>query len=280
MRDLRDKVAVVTGAASGIGRGMAERFAAEGMKVVLADVEEDALASVAKALEGGGARVLTVRTDVAKPADVEALAQRTLATFGGVHVLCNNAGVAVGGPSWTLTLADWEWVLGVNLWGVIHGVRTFVPLMLERGEEGHVVNTASMAGLLSGPGMAAYNVSKFGVVTLSETLEIELRALNAQIRVSVLCPGWVNTRINESERNRPRDLAETNAPTAQAEAMRGMLANALASGLPPARVAELVVEAIRAERFYILTHPDWKPMITGRMEAIVNDGRPRFGGFA
>jgi len=278
MRDLRDKVAVVTGAASGIGRGMAERFAAEGMKVVLADVEEARLAEAASALERQGAKVVAVRTDVAQAADVDALARRALAAFGGVHVVCNNAGVAAGGPSWTLTPQDWAWVLGVNLWGVIHGVRTFVPILLEQKTEGHVVNTASMAGLVAGPGMAAYNVSKFGVVALSETLQLELRALGAPIGVSVLCPGWVNTRINESERNRPARLAASAPPTAQTETMRQVVANALASGLPPARVAELVVEAIRVDRFYVLTHPEWKPMIAARMDALLNDGQPRFGG--
>jgi NAD(P)-dependent dehydrogenase (short-subunit alcohol dehydrogenase family) len=280
MRDLTGKVAVVTGAASGIGRAMAERFASAGMKVVLADVEDPALQAVAKEMAGRGAAVLAVRTDVSQADEVATLAKKTLQTFGAVHLLCNNAGVGSGGLSWTLTVQDWEWTLGVNLWGVIHGIRTFVPIMLEQKSEGHIVNTASMAGMISGPGMAPYNVSKFGVVTLSETLHLELQMTGASIGVSVLCPGWVNTRINESERNRPTTLADAAPQTPQSGAMREMLKKVLATGLPPAEVANLVVDAIRDGRFYVLTHPAWNPAITRRAEGIVAGRPPEFSGLA
>ena len=197
------KVAVITGAASGIGRGLAERFAAEGMKVVLADVEEEALAKLEADLKAKDATVLTVRTDVSNATEVENLAVQTLEAFGAVHILCNNAGVVCSRPVWEHTLADWEWVLGVNLWGVIHGIRSFVPRMLAQGNECHIVNTASILGLVSGSGEGIYKVSKHGVVVLSETLADELAQKGANIQVHVLCPGWVRTGILDSARNRP-----------------------------------------------------------------------------
>src|SRR5438309_12091723 len=205
MQDLKGKVAVVTGAASGIGFGLAERFSAEGMRVVMADIEEAALNDASKRLADTGATVLPVVTDVSKADSVDALAARTFEELGTAHVVCNNAGVATGGPMWTLTERDWAWVMGVNLWGVIHGVHAFVPRLAEQGE-GHVVNTASIAGLTSAPMMGPYNVSKHGVVTLSETLVAELALHGSPVKVSVLCPGWVNTRINEADRNRPPEL--------------------------------------------------------------------------
>ncbi|HSM76404.1 MAG TPA: SDR family NAD(P)-dependent oxidoreductase, partial [Bryobacteraceae bacterium] len=196
MKEFRNRVAVVTGAASGIGRALAVRFAAEGMKVVLADVEEPALQAAAQELRDAGAAVLALRTDVSQEADVEALAVRTYEAFGGAHIVCNNAGVASRTvPSWEQTSADWQWVLSVNLWGVIHGIRAFVPRMLSSGGEGHIVNTASLAGLTSSPGLAPYNASKHAVATISESLYFELLAVPSSIRVSVLCPGWVNARI-------------------------------------------------------------------------------------
>ena len=279
MKTFRDRVAVVTGGASGIGRALAERFAAEGMKLVLADVEEEPLAATAREMTAAGATVLAVRTDVAKPADVETLADRAWSAYGGVHVLCNNAGVGGGGLSWECSLAEWEWVLGVNLWGVIHGVRTFVPRMLAGGDEGHVVNTASVAGLSTAPGMGSYNVSKFGVVALSEVMHHELTLLGAKLHVSVLCPAWVNTRIADADRNRPAQAATTAGGNPAFEAMRDAIKNAVASGLPPARVAELVLGAIRDERFYVLTHPDFAPVVRHRMEGILEGRNPSFGGF-
>src|SRR5215469_10915747 len=208
MQEFPDKVAVVTGAASGIGFALAERFAREGMKVVLADVEGDALARAEAELRGRGATVRAVRTDVRQAGEVAALAEQTLAAFGGVHVVCNNAGVVVFKSAWEHTLADWEWVLGVNLWGVIHGVRTFVPIMLRQGTEGHIVNTASMGGLVTGPFFGSYIVSKHGVVALSEVLALELARIGAPVKVSVLCPNVVRTNLMDSARNRP--LALTN----------------------------------------------------------------------
>jgi NAD(P)-dependent dehydrogenase (short-subunit alcohol dehydrogenase family) len=275
MQEFRDRVAVVTGAASGIGRALAERFAAAGMKVVLADVEQGALAAAERALASGGARVLAVPTDVSKASDVEALAQRTLATFGAVHVVCNNAGVSVGGLAWEVTLADWEWILGVNLWGVIHGIRTFVPILLRQGEEGHVVNTASMAGLVSGPGLAPYNVTKHAVVTLSEALHHELAvASGGKVKVSVLCPGWVNTRILDADRNRPASLGAPTPVRPELAAVREQVRQLLQSGLAPAAVAEHVFAAVRDGRFYILTHPQWKPAIRTRLEDILEERPP------
>ena len=274
MQDLKGKVAVVTGAASGIGNAVATRLAEEGMKVVLADVEEGPLADAEKKLTDAGATVLAVPTDVTKGDQVDALAARSFETFGTVHVVHNNAGVATGGPMWTLTEADWQWVLGVNLWGVIHGVRAFVPRLVDQGE-GHVVNTASIAGLTSAPMMGPYNVSKHGVVTLSETLAAELALHGSPVKVSVLCPGWVNTRINEADRNRPPELQPPEgADTSMMEMGRQLLDGLLKSGLQPSEVAGKVLDAIREERFYILTHPEMTPMIQQRMQDIVEGRNP------
>ncbi len=286
MREFQGKVAVVTGAASGIGRALAERCAREGMKVVLADVDEQALASAREELSAAGADVRAVRTDVSRAGDVEALAQETLSAFGAVHLLCNNAGVGAGTSVWESTLADWEWVLGVNLWGVIHGVRTFVPVMLEQDTEAHIVNTASMAGLISGPGLGIYKVSKFGVVTLSETLYHELALRGAKVKVSVLCPGWVQTRIMESERNRPAELRNVAEAKGAAEAapenpafamMEQAVRQAVRSGTPPADIADQVFQAIRDERFYILTHPKMKGAIRVRAEDVLEQRNPTLG---
>ena len=277
MKEFKGRVAVVTGAASGIGRGLAEACAREGMKVVLADVEEASLARVERELKDAGAEVVAVRTDVSKSEEVEALARRTLEAFGAAHLLFNNAGVGAGTTVWESTLEDWQWVLGVNLWGVIHGVRTFVPLMLKGGEECHVVNTASMAGLTSGPALGVYKVTKHAVVSLSETLSCELAIMKSKVGVSVLCPGGVNTRVMECERNRPGELrnapgSESSHPVvAQAEAMLHRL---VAEGVEPSRVAEAVFEAIRAGRFYILTHQDWKEQVRKRMDDILLDRNP------
>ncbi len=276
MNELDGKVAVVTGAASGIGRGMAEAFAAQGMRVVLADVESAALESTAQDLRAGGARVQAVWTDVSRAEQVEALARQAFDAFGAVHVLCNNAGVATGGvPTWESTLDDWQWILGVNLMGVVHGLRSFLPRMLERGEEGHVVNTSSMAGLVTGGGNALYGVTKHAVVSLSESVHNELVMRGGRIRVSVLCPGWVDTHIDEAERNRPVELADTKeAPdTPETQRFRQVFLEQLHAGLEPRRVGEIVVEAIRQRRFYVLTH-DWLEMVKVRMENILHDRDP------
>ncbi len=277
MKEFKGKVAVVTGSASGIGRSLAERCAAEGMKVVLADVEAPALAQAAKEMSADGASVVAVATDVSKASEVEHLARKTLEAFGAVHLLFNNAGVAKTGAVWESTLADWEWVMGVNLWGVIHGVRTFVPLMLAQNTEGHVVNTASMAGLTAAAGYGVYSVTKHGVVNLTESLYYDLKERGAKVKTSVLCPGSVHTRIVDAERNRPGVLQ--NQTAAQAASYRETAAEhfvrrSVESGLPPQRVADQVFEAIRDEQFYILTHPDWKPLVQRRMESILQDRNP------
>lgn len=265
-------IAVITGAASGIGKGLAERFAAEGMKVVLADVEEESLAKLAADLKAKGATVLTVRTDVSKATEVKNLAEQTLDAFGAVHILCNNAGVVCSRPVWEHTLADWEWVLGVNLWGVIHGIRAFVPRMLAQGGTCHIVNTASILGLVGGSGEGIYKVSKHGVVVLSETLADELAQKGANIQVHVLCPGWVRTGILDSTRNRPDALqnpAETERPQ---EIIIGGSRNArveMEAGLSPAEVAEYVYHAIQNGIFYIHTHPEHKAWIRERMARIL-----------
>jgi NAD(P)-dependent dehydrogenase (short-subunit alcohol dehydrogenase family) len=278
MKEFKGKVAVVTGAASGIGRAMAERFAAEGMKVVLADVETGALAQTEAEMKAAGATVLAVRTDVSSASDVQALAGRTIDAFGAVHILCNNAGVPpVVGPSWELTEADWQWVLGVNLWGVIHGIRAFVPMMLKQGSEGHIVNTASIAGLLSAPWAATYDVAKHGVVTLSESLHGELALTGSKVKVSVLCPAWVKTQLMDGGRNRPAALRDKSRPESevpQASVMEQAVRQFVATGTEPAGVAEMVLEAIREERFYVLPHPQWKEQIRARMENILEERNP------
>ncbi len=278
MKEFRGKVAVVTGAASGIGRAMAERFAAEGMRVVLADIEQRALAEAERELEAGGATVLAVRTDVSKASEVEELARKTIDAFGAVHVLCNNAGVGpVTGASWELTEADWKWVLGVNLWGVLHGIRVFVPIMLGQDSEGHIVNTASIAGLLSAPWAATYDVAKHGVVTLSESLHRELAASKAKVKVSVLCPAWVSTRLMDGDRNRPAELWNDPAQEArrpEAGAMEQAVRQLVAGGADPKEIGDLVLSAIREERFYILPHPEWKEQVRTRMEDILQERNP------
>jgi NAD(P)-dependent dehydrogenase (short-subunit alcohol dehydrogenase family) len=275
MKELQGRVAVVTGAASGIGRGLAVRFAAEGMHVVLADVEQQPLDDAARELSDGGASTLALRTDVSKRDDVQALADAAFERFGNVHVLCNNAGVGAGTLSWLDPLEDWEWVLGVNLWGVIHGIRAFVPRMLERGEEGHIVNTASVAGLMAGAGGASYTASKFGVVGLSESLYYELLMVaGGTIGVSVLCPAATNTRILDAGRNRPGGPPPAPAPGSPEAAGFEMMREILAAGMSPAETAGHVVEAIVQRRFYVLTHPEHNGVIGKRAAAMLEGGPP------
>src|SRR3989440_6597694 len=242
MKDFQGKVAVVTGAASGIGRALGGKCAALGMKVVLADVEESALKQPEEELQGSGAQVLAMRTDVSQADEVEVLAKITFETYGAVHLLFNNAGVGAGTTVWESSLADWQWVLGVNLWGVIHGVHFFVPHMLAQDSEGHIVNTASSAGLVASSGLGMYKVSKHAVVTLSETLALDLAARGAKLKASVLCPEWVNTRIVDAERNRP--LALQNAPeeqqlspemAANVQAMEHTIRQLMQAGLTPSQ---------------------------------------------
>jgi NAD(P)-dependent dehydrogenase (short-subunit alcohol dehydrogenase family) len=277
MKEFKGKVAVVTGAASGIGYGIAERCAQEGMRVVLADVEESALAQAEQELRATGATVIAVQIDVSKASDIEVLAQKTLNAFGAVHLLINNAGVGAGTTVWESTLADWEWVMEVNLWGVIHGIRVFVPIMLKQDAECHIVNTASIAGLISGSGLGIYKVTKHGVLSLSETLYCELAERDAKIKVSVLCPGWVNTRIIDSERNRPIELQNepgSKLVAPEDETRIQAMVQAVQTGLSPQHVAQDVFDAIRNGEFYILTHPDLKPLVQQRMENILQGHNP------
>jgi NAD(P)-dependent dehydrogenase (short-subunit alcohol dehydrogenase family) len=277
MRDLKGKVAVVTGGASGIGRAMAERFAREGMKLVVADVEEKALAEAAAAL-GKTAEVIALRTDVSRWEDVAALADAAYAKFGATHVLCNNAGVGAGGVAWEMTGQDWEWVLGVNLWGVIHGIRAFVPRMIAQGG-GHVVNTASIAGLVSAPGMGAYCATKHAVVAVSECLHHDFAVTGnaGAMHVSVLCPGWVKTNIADSARNRPEAAkAAKKDPTQQEAVLESIVRNAIESGIPAVDVADRVLSAIVEERFWILTHPDLTKAVERRLRGVVEGRIPGF----
>jgi NAD(P)-dependent dehydrogenase (short-subunit alcohol dehydrogenase family) len=278
MKTLKGKVAVVTGAASGIGRAMAERFAREGMKVVLADVEDKPLGEAREAITRMGADAIAVRTDVSKLDQVEELARRTIDAFGAAHVVCNNAGVGTGGRMWEVPHADWEWILGVNLMGVVHGVRAFVPRMIAQGE-GHVVNTASIAGLTSAPGMAPYCATKHAVVAMSECLHHDVTlATGGKVKVSVLCPFWVKTRISDSSRNRPPSAPKMPdaARTADHQMVENMMRAAVEAGMLPEVVAEKVVDAIVREKFWILTHEHTKSAVEKRMMDIVEDRNPVF----
>jgi NAD(P)-dependent dehydrogenase (short-subunit alcohol dehydrogenase family) len=276
MKTFRNRVAVVTGAASGIGLAMAKRFGAEGMNVVLADVEESALDRAEAEVRALGAATLAVRTDVAQASDVEALAKRTLERFGAVHLVCNNAGVGGDGAlAWEQTLESWKWVIDVNLWGVIHGIRTFMPILLRQGDEGHVVNTASMAGHLSLPFSAPYHATKFAVVTMTESLHYELRLTGSKVGASVLCPGFVRTRIMDSERNRPADLrTPARAPSEAELAWRSAYEELVSAGLAPERVADLVFDAVRGGRFYVFPHPELLEAVRSRMETILAQRNP------
>ena len=275
MRDFKGKVAVITGAASGIGLGLAQRAAREGMKVVLADVEDEPLAQAAAMLEDVGADVLAVQADVSKAADIKALADQAFERFGGVHLLCNNAGVGSPGRTvWGQTIADWEWVLGVNLWGVIHGVRVFVPRMLAQDTECHIVNTASIAGLTSSPWRGAYAVAKHGVVTLSEMLQQELSVEGSKLKASVLCPGFVDTHIQQSTRNRPASLANAPEEDAQAAGFLEFLKLGSQGGMAPSDVAEMVFKAVEEQRFYIITHPHYLDSVRARVDNILEGRDP------
>jgi NAD(P)-dependent dehydrogenase (short-subunit alcohol dehydrogenase family) len=279
MKNLQGKVAVITGAAEGIGKGIATRAAAEGMKLVLADINAAKLELAVAEFKADGANVIGVPTDVAREEQVNALAEQAFAQFGNVHLLVNNAGVAVAKPAWEATQQDWDWVMGVNFYGVTHALRAFVPTMLKRGEEGHIVNTASMAGLTSQPSLATYNASKHAVVTVSEGLHHDLALRQSRINVSVLCPGWVKTGVAHSERNRVaaaagNDGAETPAVDAVTLKVGMAIMQAVQNGIPVAQVAAAVFDAIVAERFYILTHPEMKQAIQIRMEDILQQRAP------
>ncbi len=275
MKQFKDKVAVITGGASGIGLALAQRAAAEGMQLVLADIEDAALAAAAAELKSKGAQVLTVNCDVSRAEEVERLAEEALKACGGIHLVCNNAGVGgVRARAWEASAKDWQWVLGVNVWGVIHGVRVFTPIMLRQGEPGHIVNTASAAGFVSMASTAPYAVSKHSVVTLSEVLYHDLQEEKAKVGVSVLCPAWVGTNIWNSQRNRPDDLrdhADTEAERAKREQLRALLEKGRVTAVD---VAALTFDAIAEDRFYIFPHPKIRKDIQTRMEDILELRNP------
>jgi NAD(P)-dependent dehydrogenase (short-subunit alcohol dehydrogenase family) len=281
MKDFNNKVAVVTGAASGIGRALAARCVREGMKVVLADIEAATLTETARELDAGDTEILVVRTDVSGADEVEKLAHMTLDRFGAIHLLFNNAGVIKGGLLWECSLSDWEWIISVNLWGVIHGVRTFVPLMLAQDVACHIVNTASIAGLIAPSNQGIYNVAKHGVVALTETLYRELAERDAKLKVSVLCPSHVRTRIYDAERTRPPvyyggDTAEP-MPQQALEAIWSEIAERYedyGGMLSPEYIADCTFDAIRNERLYILTHPELNPLLLERTEAMTHGRNP------
>ena len=255
---------------------MAMHFAREGMHVALADIDQASLDVTAAELRALGVEAIGIRTDVSKAAEVDALAARVVAELGGVHVVCNNAGISPLGAAWENTLADWEWMLGVNLWGVIHGVRAFTPLLLAQ-DEGHIVNTASVAGLINPPGSAMYNVTKHAVVALTETLFHDLAGRKSKVGCSVLCPAYVPTGIADSERSRPAALANPGATkSAEQQAREDMLKKAVRSGrLSADDIGAAVLAAVKEERFYILTHPRIKGAIQARMEDILEGRSPR-----
>jgi NAD(P)-dependent dehydrogenase (short-subunit alcohol dehydrogenase family) len=279
MKHLQGRTAVITGAASGFGLELSRLAAKQGMAIVMADVQQDALERAAAEIEALGAAVLPFRLDVSKAAEVEALGAATLARFGAPHLVFNNAGVGAGGLIWEHTARDWEWVIGVNLMGVAHGVRVFTPMMLAAAQvdaayEGHIVNTASMAGLLNAPNMGVYNVSKHAVVSLSETLYQDLRLVTQQVSASVLCPFFVPTGIHTSERNRPDDLPMT-APTRSQLIGQAMASKAVTSGkVSAADVAQMVVDAVLADRFYIYSHPKALATVQTRLEDIMLQRNP------
>ncbi|MCC4114875.1 SDR family NAD(P)-dependent oxidoreductase [Aromatoleum toluclasticum] len=279
MQDLAGRVAVITGAASGIGAAMAWRFARAGMKIVAADVDETGLAAVCAELVDAGHAAISVRTNVASADEVEALAERAYAAFGAVHLLCNNAGVVPSGryrAVWEFPLEDWRWSLDVNLYGVIHGLRSFIPRMLDAGHEGHVLTTASVAGLISGSGSAVYSAAKHAAVRVTEALYASLRERNAPISVSLLCPGLVNTRIYESERSRPEALRPADGPARETAELQAIAASLYAGAMSPEEVAELACQAVLDERLYVLTTDSFDDAIRERMTAILERRNPAF----
>jgi len=258
MESLKDKTAVVTGGASGIGRALCLAFAGEGARIVVADIDEAGMAETAHNVAKAGSKAITVKTDVTRLASVQSLADRAFGEFGRVHLLCNNAGVAVHGSLDSASHRDWEWVLGVNLWGVIHGIEAFVPRMIAQKEPGHIVNTASMAGLIASQGLGIYNTTKYAVVGLSETLQKDLRGYD--IGVSVLCPMGVHTQIRQSDRNRPAVLR--NAMTEREDGAVELIGRYL----PPEHVADRVLRAIYANRLYVITHEEGRTPLKRRFE--------------
>ena len=279
MKTFTEKTAVITGAASGIGLALARRAAAQGMNLVLADIDEAALHDAAQSLALPPGRILTAPADVRHAAEIKALADAAYDRFGAVHLLCNNAGVALGRVTWEHTGEDWAWVLGVNLWSVIHGIAEFLPRMQAAGDTAHIVNTASAAGLTSFPGMAAYNVSKHGVVTLSETLYQELQMTRSPIGLSLLCPAWVPTGIARADRNRPADAGTTKPVEGISAVINQRIGRAIATGtLSADDMASETFKAIEEDRFYIIPHRNINVAIEARMNDILAQLNPSLPG--
>jgi NAD(P)-dependent dehydrogenase (short-subunit alcohol dehydrogenase family) len=275
MKDFAGKVAVITGAGGGLGLALARAAAAQGMKLVLADVDATALAEAVAALQAQGATVLGVPTDVREPAQLEALAAATLQAYGAVHLLFNNAGVGAGGYVWENSDNDWQWVWGVNVRGVVNGLRAFVPIMLKQAEPAHIVNTASVAGLLAAPLLGLYNATKHAVIGLSETLYHDLKSTGAPVQCSVLCPAFFDTGIAESERTRPAELLNPGALTASQRISNAQLRKAVKRGkLSADEVAQRCFAAIAREQFYILTHPAIQPAIELRLQDVALQRNP------
>jgi NAD(P)-dependent dehydrogenase (short-subunit alcohol dehydrogenase family) len=274
VKELNGRVAVITGGASGIGLAMAEAFGAEGMKLVIADIEAERLGSAVADLRAKSFDAIGVRTDVSTYADVEALAQATLAAFGKVHVVCNNAGVSITGPSWKMSLDDWRWIYDVNFWGVVHGIKAFTPILIEQGEPAHIINTSSEAAFLSIGEHAPYCSSKAAVVSISIALHSELIVSNTQVGVSVVCPGMVDTQIHRSWRNRPTgDLPWSDRESADPDRQRHTDAFQ-ARGVPSAQVAEHILDALKANRFYVFNTDHWQDMVRRQRDIVLSGANP------
>ncbi len=280
MNGLQGGIAVITGAASGFGLEASRIAARQGMKVVMADVQADALDTASREIKGLGAEVLARRTDVSKAAEIEALAEAALARFGTPNFVFNNAGVAAGGLIWEQSTKDWDWVLGVNLMGVAHGVRVFTPLMLaaakaDAGWQGHIVNTASMAGMVNMPNMGTYNVSKHAVVSLSETLYQDLALVTSQVHAHLLCPFFVTTGIHASQRNRPAELTDAGGPSRSQRIQQAMTEKAIGGGkVSAAQVAQFVFDAMAERRFYVFSHPHALGSVQTRLEDVMQRRNP------
>jgi NAD(P)-dependent dehydrogenase (short-subunit alcohol dehydrogenase family) len=279
MRNLSGRIAVITGAGSGIGAAMAHRFARAGMKIVVADIDPDAAAGTRDALAAAGFKAIAVPTDVTDPAQVEALADQAWAHFGAVDLLCNNAGVGPAGRHrvvWEYPLEDWKWSLDVNFFGVVHGIRSFIPRMLAQNTEGHVITTASVAGLVSGAGSVAYSVAKHAAVRATEALYAALAERGAPIGVTLLCPGLVNTRIYQSERNRPAQLRPDGGPADESAELQAIADQLYSGALPPEAVAEQALQAVLRNQFYLLTSDQFDQSIRERSEALLARRNPYF----